>query len=202
MSPEQPALPPATLSPGPLSPPTQTVSPDLEQAWMEILSLPELQVKNDLRWYLSEQFAQRMYQWQDPTFRGQMHFCSSNEGAGGAGAPGEFLWSAVHHWGILGWGFKGVSQLSEGKDILFSVGAVPNVFAETQEFANSGFAGAPLSALCQGCSYLHWLMGGAVRHSLLWPHTLRQRGQGDNPRYVASHQAGFQYLLWQTADRT
>lgn len=62
MSPEQPALPPATLSPGPLSPPTQTVSPDLEQAWMEILSLPELQVKNVPRWYLSEQFAQRMYQ--------------------------------------------------------------------------------------------------------------------------------------------
>lgn len=62
MSPEQPALPSATLSPGPLSPPTQTVSPDWEQTWMEILSLPELQVKNDLLWYLSEQFAQRMYQ--------------------------------------------------------------------------------------------------------------------------------------------
>ncbi|XP_040914022.1 nuclear factor erythroid 2-related factor 2a [Toxotes jaculatrix] len=42
MSPEQPALPPATLSPGPLPPP-QRMSPDLEQAWMELLSLPELQ---------------------------------------------------------------------------------------------------------------------------------------------------------------
>ncbi|XP_022596839.1 nuclear factor erythroid 2-related factor 2 [Seriola dumerili] len=42
MSPEQPALPPATLSPGPL-PPSQRMSPDLEQAWMELLSLPELQ---------------------------------------------------------------------------------------------------------------------------------------------------------------
>lgn len=46
MSPDQPALPPATLSPGPLSPPPpppQRMSPDLEQAWMELLSLPELQ---------------------------------------------------------------------------------------------------------------------------------------------------------------
>ncbi|KAM9347431.1 nuclear factor erythroid 2-related factor 2a [Symphorus nematophorus] len=46
MSPEQPALPPATLSPGPLPqppPPSQRMSPDLEQAWMELLSLPELQ---------------------------------------------------------------------------------------------------------------------------------------------------------------
>ncbi|XP_037646695.1 nuclear factor erythroid 2-related factor 2a [Sebastes umbrosus] len=47
ISPEQPALPPATLSPGPLPPPPQQTqqrtSPDLEQAWMELLSLPELQ---------------------------------------------------------------------------------------------------------------------------------------------------------------
>ncbi|XP_059198581.1 nuclear factor erythroid 2-related factor 2a [Centropristis striata] len=44
MSPEQPALPPVTLSPGPLPPPPpQRMSPDLEQAWMELLSLPELQ---------------------------------------------------------------------------------------------------------------------------------------------------------------
>ncbi|XP_044221214.1 nuclear factor erythroid 2-related factor 2a [Thunnus albacares] len=45
ISPEQPALPPVTLSPGPLSPPPpqQRMSPDLEQAWMELLSLPELQ---------------------------------------------------------------------------------------------------------------------------------------------------------------
>nr|XP_020452064.1 nuclear factor erythroid 2-related factor 2 isoform X1 [Monopterus albus] len=42
MSPEQPALPSATLSPAPLPPP-QRMSPDLEQAWMELLSLPELQ---------------------------------------------------------------------------------------------------------------------------------------------------------------
>ncbi|XP_054470789.1 nuclear factor erythroid 2-related factor 2a [Anoplopoma fimbria] len=42
MSPKQPALPPASLSPGPLPPP-QRMSPDLEQAWMELLSLPELQ---------------------------------------------------------------------------------------------------------------------------------------------------------------
>ncbi|TDH06866.1 hypothetical protein EPR50_G00117890 [Perca flavescens] len=49
MPPEQPALPLATLSPGPLlppptpSPPPQRMSLDLEQAWMELLSLPELQ---------------------------------------------------------------------------------------------------------------------------------------------------------------
>lgn len=44
MSPEQPALLPATLSPDPLSPPPpQRMSPELEQAWMELLSLPELQ---------------------------------------------------------------------------------------------------------------------------------------------------------------
>ncbi|XP_047456132.1 nuclear factor erythroid 2-related factor 2a isoform X2 [Mugil cephalus] len=48
MSPEQPAMSPASLSPGqlpqpPPPPPSQTMSPDLEQAWMEILSLPELQ---------------------------------------------------------------------------------------------------------------------------------------------------------------
>nr|BAM36384.1 nuclear factor erythroid-derived 2-like 2 [Oplegnathus fasciatus] len=44
MSPEQPALPPATLSQSPLIPqPPQRMSPDLEQAWMELLSLPELQ---------------------------------------------------------------------------------------------------------------------------------------------------------------
>ncbi|KAK2839817.1 hypothetical protein Q5P01_013557 [Channa striata] len=42
MSPEQPPLPVASLSPAPLSPP-QRMSPDLEQAWMELLSLPELQ---------------------------------------------------------------------------------------------------------------------------------------------------------------
>uniref|UniRef100_A0A7N8X0X8 Nfe2 like bZIP transcription factor 2a n=1 Tax=Mastacembelus armatus TaxID=205130 RepID=A0A7N8X0X8_9TELE len=41
-SPEQPALPSAALSPDPVSPP-QGMSPDLEQAWMELLSLPELQ---------------------------------------------------------------------------------------------------------------------------------------------------------------
>ncbi|KAM3862117.1 nuclear factor erythroid 2-related factor 2a [Diretmus argenteus] len=41
MPPEQPALPQAPLSPGPLLP--QRTSPDLEQAWMELLSLPELQ---------------------------------------------------------------------------------------------------------------------------------------------------------------
>ncbi|XP_070770255.1 nuclear factor erythroid 2-related factor 2a [Enoplosus armatus] len=41
MSPELPALLSATLSPGPLPP--QRMSPDLEQAWMELLSLPELQ---------------------------------------------------------------------------------------------------------------------------------------------------------------
>ncbi|KAM3607574.1 uncharacterized protein V6R79_009897 [Siganus canaliculatus] len=47
MSPEQPTLPQTSLSPDPLSPtppsPPQKMSPDLEQAWMELLSLPELQ---------------------------------------------------------------------------------------------------------------------------------------------------------------
>ncbi|XP_034417472.1 nuclear factor erythroid 2-related factor 2a [Cyclopterus lumpus] len=42
MSPEQTVLPPASLTPGP-PPPPQRMSPDLEQAWMELLSLPELQ---------------------------------------------------------------------------------------------------------------------------------------------------------------
>ncbi|KAG7502593.1 nuclear factor erythroid 2-related factor 2 [Solea senegalensis] len=42
MSPEQQPLSTPTLSPGPMPPP-QRVSPDLEQAWMELLSLPELQ---------------------------------------------------------------------------------------------------------------------------------------------------------------
>ncbi|XP_068427951.1 nuclear factor erythroid 2-related factor 2a isoform X2 [Clinocottus analis] len=42
MSPEQPVLPPASLTPRP-PPPPQRMSPDLEQAWMELLSLPELQ---------------------------------------------------------------------------------------------------------------------------------------------------------------
>lgn len=42
MSPEQPALPQTPLSPDPLVP--QRTSLDLEQAWMELLSLPELQV--------------------------------------------------------------------------------------------------------------------------------------------------------------
>ncbi|KAM9342697.1 nuclear factor erythroid 2-related factor 2a [Pholidichthys leucotaenia] len=42
MSSEQAALSPAHLSPGPLQPP-QRMTPDLEQAWMELLSLPELQ---------------------------------------------------------------------------------------------------------------------------------------------------------------
>uniref|UniRef100_UPI0037E9087F nuclear factor erythroid 2-related factor 2a n=1 Tax=Semicossyphus pulcher TaxID=241346 RepID=UPI0037E9087F len=41
MSPEQTALPSATLSPP--HQPQQRLSPDLEQAWMELLSLPELQ---------------------------------------------------------------------------------------------------------------------------------------------------------------
>ncbi|KAF3694842.1 Nuclear factor erythroid 2-related factor 2 [Channa argus] len=41
-SPDLPPLPAASLSPGPLPPP-QRMSPDLEQAWMELLSLPELQ---------------------------------------------------------------------------------------------------------------------------------------------------------------
>ncbi|XP_068602203.1 nuclear factor erythroid 2-related factor 2a [Brachionichthys hirsutus] len=39
LSPDHPSLPP----PSPLSSPAQTMSPDLEQAWMELLSLPELQ---------------------------------------------------------------------------------------------------------------------------------------------------------------
>ncbi|KAL6100845.1 uncharacterized protein ACO6RY_07898 [Pungitius sinensis] len=44
MSPELPGLRPAVLSTGPpLPPPPQRMSPDLEQAWMELLSLPELQ---------------------------------------------------------------------------------------------------------------------------------------------------------------
>uniref|UniRef100_A0A8D3AX59 Nfe2 like bZIP transcription factor 2a n=2 Tax=Scophthalmus maximus TaxID=52904 RepID=A0A8D3AX59_SCOMX len=45
MPPERPPLPPAAISPGPLPPtlPPQRMSPDLEQAWMELLSLPELQ---------------------------------------------------------------------------------------------------------------------------------------------------------------
>ncbi|XP_038136133.1 nuclear factor erythroid 2-related factor 2a [Cyprinodon tularosa] len=42
MSPEPTALSPASLSSGQLTPP-QRVSPDLEEAWMELLSLPELQ---------------------------------------------------------------------------------------------------------------------------------------------------------------
>ncbi|XP_012726588.2 nuclear factor erythroid 2-related factor 2a [Fundulus heteroclitus] len=42
MSPEQPALSPAALSSGQPAPP-QRMSPDLEEAWMELLSLPELQ---------------------------------------------------------------------------------------------------------------------------------------------------------------
>ncbi|XP_029967297.1 nuclear factor erythroid 2-related factor 2a [Salarias fasciatus] len=42
MSPEQPAVSPASLSSGQLPPP-QRISPDFEQAWMELLSLPELQ---------------------------------------------------------------------------------------------------------------------------------------------------------------
>ncbi|XP_061925917.1 nuclear factor erythroid 2-related factor 2a [Entelurus aequoreus] len=44
MSPEQPSLPPLTLSPAPLvASQPQRMSLDLEQAWMELLSLPELQ---------------------------------------------------------------------------------------------------------------------------------------------------------------
>ncbi|XP_041663197.1 nuclear factor erythroid 2-related factor 2a [Cheilinus undulatus] len=44
MSPEQQGLTPATISPPPPPlPPQQRMSPDLEQAWMELLSLPELQ---------------------------------------------------------------------------------------------------------------------------------------------------------------
>ncbi|XP_005806328.1 nuclear factor erythroid 2-related factor 2 [Xiphophorus maculatus] len=42
MSPKQPVLLPATLSSGQPTPP-QRMSPDLEEAWMELLSLPELQ---------------------------------------------------------------------------------------------------------------------------------------------------------------
>ncbi|CAN9497734.1 unnamed protein product [Ophioblennius macclurei] len=42
MSPEQPAMSPATLPPGQLPPP-QSAPPDFEQAWMELLSLPEIQ---------------------------------------------------------------------------------------------------------------------------------------------------------------
>ncbi|KAM4560620.1 nuclear factor erythroid 2-related factor 2a [Fundulus diaphanus] len=42
MSPEQPVLSPAALSSGQPAPP-QRMSPDLEEAWMELLSLPELQ---------------------------------------------------------------------------------------------------------------------------------------------------------------
>ncbi|KAM9851374.1 nuclear factor erythroid 2-related factor 2a [Aulostomus maculatus] len=43
MSPKQPAVSPVTLSCDPLPPPLQRMSSDLEQAWMELLSLPELQ---------------------------------------------------------------------------------------------------------------------------------------------------------------
>ncbi|XP_061696718.1 nuclear factor erythroid 2-related factor 2a isoform X2 [Syngnathoides biaculeatus] len=44
MSPEQPSLAPLTLSPGPpIASQSQKVSLDIEEAWMELLSLPELQ---------------------------------------------------------------------------------------------------------------------------------------------------------------
>lgn len=45
MSPELAAMPSPTLSPDPLSAsPSQAMCPELEEAWMELLSLPELQV--------------------------------------------------------------------------------------------------------------------------------------------------------------
>lgn len=45
MSPELPAGPSTTQSPDPLSgSPAQAMCPELEEAWMELLSLPELQV--------------------------------------------------------------------------------------------------------------------------------------------------------------
>lgn len=45
MSPELPAVPSTTQSPDSLSgSPTQAMCPELEEAWMELLSLPELQV--------------------------------------------------------------------------------------------------------------------------------------------------------------
>lgn len=45
MSPELAAMPSPTLSPDPLSAsPSQALCPELEEAWMELLSLPELQV--------------------------------------------------------------------------------------------------------------------------------------------------------------
>lgn len=45
MSPELPAVPSTTQSPDSLpGSPTQAMCPELEEAWMELLSLPELQV--------------------------------------------------------------------------------------------------------------------------------------------------------------
>lgn len=52
MSPEQPALSPANLPAAPLALP-QRMTPDLEQAWLELWSLPELQVLNLNSFYTS-----------------------------------------------------------------------------------------------------------------------------------------------------
>lgn len=52
MSPELAAMPSPTLSPDPLAAsPSQAMCPELEEAWMELLSLPELQVWCGFRTY-------------------------------------------------------------------------------------------------------------------------------------------------------
>lgn len=100
MSPEQPAVPPAALTP-----PTQTMSPDLEQTWMEILSLPELQVKEVCVYtYWSVQgfdrtIDQRMQQeshlWNTNAFLSERREPRHGRRWQVAGAPAEFLWSQL-----------------------------------------------------------------------------------------------------------
>ncbi|XP_056146097.1 nuclear factor erythroid 2-related factor 2a [Lampris incognitus] len=70
MSPDQPALPLTSISPAPPLP--QRTSPDLEQAWMELLSLPELQ--QCLNMQMEDTLEQTMYlpanspEEQDPNY--------------------------------------------------------------------------------------------------------------------------------------
>lgn len=95
MSPEQLAV-----RPDPLTPPTQTMSPDLEQTWMEILSLPELQVKEMCVYTcLSVQGFDRTI---DQRMQLESHLWNTNgflsehrEPTQVAGAPAEFLWSPL-----------------------------------------------------------------------------------------------------------
>lgn len=103
MSPELPAVPSTTQSPDSLSgSPTQAMCPELEEAWMELLSLPELQVWgrfNGVAQSIQEELCKECTG--DRTWLLGTIACLLVSWEEEAGAAGVALWLLNHCLGIM-----------------------------------------------------------------------------------------------------